>query len=125
MTSLIIPEVNDDPQEIRDIANFVVKELGRDVPWHISRFFPAYKMKDVPPTPLKTLQTAKQIGLDAGLSYVYLGNVKSEEDTDTKCPQCGHVLIERSYFGMIKNNIQENCYPNCGMGIASVGLSNF
>jgi len=67
VTSLIIPTVNDDPHEIREMANFVATELGRDVPWHISRFFPAYKMKEIPPTPLQTLQMAKKIGLEAGI----------------------------------------------------------
>jgi len=123
VTSLIIPGINDDQHEIRDMANFVATELGLDVPWHISRFFPAYKMKEVPATPLQTLLMAKKIGLEAGLSYVYLGNVKSDGDMDTKCPQCGHVLIERSYFGIMKNNVQENRCPNCGKEIAGVGLS--
>lgn len=122
VTSLIIPGVNDDQHEIRDMANFVAKELGMDVPWHVSRFFPAYKMKEVPATPLKTLQMAKKIGLEAGLYYVYLGNVINNGDMDTKCPQCGHLLIERSNFGIMKNNVQENLCPNCGMEIAGFGL---
>jgi len=122
VTSLIIPGVNDDPVEIREMANFIANELGQDVPWHISRFFPAYKMKDIPATPLQTLQMAKKIGLEAGLYYVYLSNVKSDGDMDTKCPQCGYLLIERSYFGMMVNNIQENHCPNCGMNIAGIGL---
>lgn len=98
VTSLIIPGINDDPHEIRDIANFVVKELGSDVPWHISRFFPAYKMKEVPVTPLHTLQVAKEINHEVGAHYVYLGNVK--------------------------NNIKDDCCPNCGKEIAGVGLSH-
>ena len=72
VTSLIIPGINDDPKEIRDMANFIAVELGLDVPWHISRFFPAYKMNNVTETPLKTLQVAKKIGLEAGLNYVYI-----------------------------------------------------
>lgn len=123
VTSLIIPGINDDPHEIRDMASFVATELGVDVPWHISRFFPAYKMKDVPATPAQTLQKAKEIGLEAGLYYVYLGNVTSNGDMDTKCPQCGKILIERSNFGVMKNIIQENRCPNCGMEIAGVVLS--
>ncbi len=122
VTSLIIPGVNDDPQEIREMANFVASELGRDVPWHISRFLPAYRMKEIPATPLQTFQMAKDIGFEAELKYVYLGNVGSDGDIDTKCPKCGYVLIERSYFGMMKNNIRENHCPNCGKNIAGVGL---
>jgi pyruvate formate lyase activating enzyme len=122
VTSLIIPSVNDDPHEIRDMANFVATELGRDVPWHISRFFPAYKMKGIPATPLQTLQMAKKIGLEAGLYFVYLGNLENNGITDTNCPQCGQVLIQRTIFGIIKNIIQDSHCLNCGMEIAGVGL---
>jgi pyruvate formate lyase activating enzyme len=114
--------VNDDPHEIREMANFVATELGLDVPWHISRFFPAYKMKEIPVTPLQTLQMAKKIGLDAGLYFVYLGNLQNNGYTNTNCPHCGHVLIERTIFGIIKNIIQDSHCPNCGMEIAGVGL---
>ena len=123
VTSLIIPGINDDPHEIRDIANFVVKELGSDVPWHISRFFPAYKMKEVPATPLQTLQVAKEIGHEEGIHYVYLGNVINNENMDTKCPKCSRVLIERTNFRIMRNNIKDDCCPNCGKEIAGVGLS--
>lgn len=123
VTSLIIPGVNDDPHEIRDMANFVATELGVDVPWHISRFFPAYKMKEVPYTPLQTLLMAKEIGFEAGLRYVYTGNLGNNGNLDTVCPKCGQVLIERSNFGIVKNNIKDDCCPNCGKEIAGVGLS--
>jgi len=122
VTSLIIPGINDDPKEIRNMADFVAGELGADVPWHISSFFPAYKMKDVPPTPIQTLQLAKEIGLKAGLNYVYIGNTSNTGDMNTKCPQCGYMLIERMNFGIIKNNIKEGHCPNCGTQIAGVGL---
>ncbi len=123
VTSLIIPGVNDDPHEIRDMANFVSTELGVDVPWHISRFFPSYKMKEVPYTPLQTLLMAKGIGFKAGLRYVYTGNLGNSGNLDTVCPKCGQVLIERTNFGIVKNNIKNDCCPNCGKEIAGVGLS--
>jgi len=122
VTSLIISGINDDWEEIRDMANFVANELGRDVPWHISRFFPAYKMKNVPVTPKQTLFKAREIGLEAGLNYVYIGNLEDHDGLDTKCPKCGRVLIERSYFGVKKNYIQENRCPNCGLEISGMGL---
>ena len=122
VTSLIIPGINDGFDELEDMANFIANELGVDVPWHISRFFPAYKMKDVPLTPLKTMQIAKEIGLKAGLYYVYLGNVKTDKDMDTECPQCGCLLVERSYYGIISNTVQDNHCPNCGMEISGVGM---
>jgi pyruvate formate lyase activating enzyme len=122
VTSLIIPGINDDPEEMRDVANFIVAELGVDVPWHISRFFPCYKMKDVTSTPLKTLQTAKKIGYKESLNYVYIGNAVSDRNMYTKCPQCDYVLIERSGFGIIQNKIKDGHCPNCGMKIAGIGI---
>jgi pyruvate formate lyase activating enzyme len=104
------------------MASFIVTELGVDVPWHISRFFPAYKMKEAPATTLKTLQMAKEAGLKTGLNYIYIGNVTSDSDMDTKCPQCGSLLIERSGFGVVKNNIKNGHCPQCGTKIAGVGL---
>lgn len=121
VTSLIIPGINDDQGEIRDMANFVAKELGTDVPWHLSRFFPAWKMKEVPATPLKTLQLAKAIGFEAYLMYVYIGNVASGKTT-TKCPHCGYTLINRMDFRKLKNKIDAGCCPKCGTKISGVGL---
>ena len=121
VTSLIIPGINDDPEEIRDMANFVSKELGEDVPWHISRFFPTWKMENVPVTPLKTLHFAETAGFEAGLRYVYVGNVASNREA-TRCPACGKVLINRMGFGILKNKIQNGRCPNCGTQISGVGL---
>ncbi|MBN1926334.1 MAG: AmmeMemoRadiSam system radical SAM enzyme, partial [Prolixibacteraceae bacterium] len=122
VTSLIIPGINDDPKEIQDMADFVAVELGKDVPWHINRFFPAYKMKEIPATPVITMQKAKEAGLMAGLNYIYIGNVSPVGDTDTKCPRCGQLLIERSGFGVIHNTIKDGQCPKCGFKIAGVGL---
>jgi len=122
VTSLIIPGVNDDPAEISDMAAFVSDELGSDVPWHISRFFPAYKMKEVPPTPVETLLSAKETGLKAGLYYVYVGNILSANDSCTKCPKCGSLLIKRTGFGISHNLIKEGRCPECGFKIAGSGL---
>lgn len=122
VTSLIIPGINDEEPEMREMANFVAEELGKDVPWHISRYFPAYKMESVPPTPVETLFKARKIGREAGLNYVYIGNLGSHEDMDTKCPRCNRVLIERSYFAIRKNHIQNGRCPDCGLEIAGLGL---
>ncbi|MBN1158944.1 MAG: AmmeMemoRadiSam system radical SAM enzyme [Bacteroidales bacterium] len=122
VTSLIIPGINDDPQEIKDMAGFVSKELGRDVPWHISRFFPSYNMNNIPPTPLQSLKMAKEAGAQAGLQYIYPGNVSSDEDVHTKCPQCRHLLIRRSHFGVIMNHITDGHCPECGLKISGVGM---
>jgi pyruvate formate lyase activating enzyme len=121
VTTLVIPGINDDPSELQDAAIFVARELGSETPWHISRFFPAYQMTDVPPTPLATLQQARQIGRDAGLAHVYLGNVQDE--ASTFCPGCGELLIRRTPWGMLENRVlPEGCCPNCGADVAGIGM---
>lgn len=120
VTTLVIPGVNDDPEELRDAARFVAQELGVDTPWHISRFFPAYKMADTPPTPLSTLRRAEEIGREEGLRYIYVGNVAGEETTT--CHQCGRVLIARSGFSVVRNEIREGRCPACGAPVSGVGM---
>ena len=118
VTTLLVPDLNDDPQELRDAALFIAQELGPDTPWHISRFFPQYKMNDRPPTPVASLQRAQQIGLEAGLHFVYMGNVGSE--ADTVCPNCGYTVIRRSGYWDIRNRLKDGNCPNCGTAIAGV-----
>ncbi|MCD6093834.1 MAG: AmmeMemoRadiSam system radical SAM enzyme [Candidatus Omnitrophica bacterium] len=122
VTTLIIPEINDSVEELRDMAEFIVQELGPDTPWHLSRFFPAYKM-NAPITPLTTLEKAKEIGLKAGLRYVYEGNIADREKINTYCPNCGRLLIRRSGFSVLENFIQEAHCPDCKAAIAGVGMS--
>ncbi len=123
VTTLVIPGINDDPAELKDAVAFVAKELGKDTPWHISRFFPAYKMTDLPPTPMSKLEEALRIGKDAGLRYVYLGNVARGEDTF--CPGCGAALIRRSGYRIIQNRITGGgCCPDCGAAVAGIGMGN-
>ncbi|MGC9357741.1 MAG: AmmeMemoRadiSam system radical SAM enzyme, partial [Anaerolineae bacterium] len=121
VTTLIVPGVNDDEGELRELARFVAKELGRGTPWHISRFHPTYKMTDAPPTPRSTLLRAQEIGMEEDLRYVYIGNLP--EETNTYCHDCGELLIRRSGFRVIENHIVEGrqC-PNCRMPVAGVGM---
>ncbi len=93
VTTLVIPEENDSDEELRSVAGFLVG-VSPDIPWHISRFFPTYELTERPPTPVETLQRAARIGREAGLHYVYLGNVPGEAE-DTLCPACGTVAIRR------------------------------
>ncbi|MBN1552524.1 AmmeMemoRadiSam system radical SAM enzyme [bacterium] len=122
VTTLIIPGINDDNAELQDAAHFIADELGKETPWHISRFFPSYKMTDVPPTPFSTLQKAREIGLEAGLHYVYKGNISGEENT--LCHNCGYLLVRRSGYSILENNIGRNrrC-PSCGTLVAGVGMN--
>ncbi len=94
ITTLLIPGYNDGEEELRSMARFISRELGQDVPWHISRFHPDYRLTDISMTPLKRLEMAYEIGKEEGLEFVYLGNVPSLLE-NTYCPECGHLLIER------------------------------
>ena len=124
ITTVIIPGINDEAQELTDIARFIAQELGVDTPWHITRFFPAYKMENLPPTPLEILYQARDIGLEQGLQYIYFGNLLGQGNQDTICPHCGKSLIQRRGFELEANQIQSNQCPNCGTLIPGVGLSH-
>jgi pyruvate formate lyase activating enzyme len=93
--NLIIPTLNDKPDDIRCLTRWVKTNLGSDIPLHFSRFFPQYKMQHLPPTPLDTLDLARQIALEEGLYYVYIGNIRSRQGENTYCPGCHKMLIER------------------------------
>jgi pyruvate formate lyase activating enzyme len=98
ITTLLIPGLNDSSEELRELARFIAQELGQEVPWHISRFHPAFRMRDLPPTPLADLERAARIGQEEGLRFVYLGNVAQHALATTFCPGCGRpLLIRRGY----------------------------
>lgn len=97
ITTLVIPEQNDSEKEITQIAKFIAK-IDKNIPWHISRFHPDYKMTDASPTPLETLERAYEIGKKAGLKYVYLGNVPTDKRENTHCPKCGTLAIQRRAY---------------------------
>ena len=120
VTTLVIPGVNDDDEELKDAANFIVGELGPDTPWHISRFFPAYQMTDVPPTPMETLRRAWEIGKQAGLHYVYVGNVMDADRGSTFCPRCGQLLIQRRGYSVREVWPERGVCPRCGHVIPGV-----
>lgn len=124
ITTVIIPGINDEAEELTDIARFIAQELGVDTPWHITRFFPAYKMKNLPPTSLEILYQARDIGLEQGLKYIYFGNFLGQGNQNTICPHCGKLLIQRHGFELEANQIQSNQCPDCGTLIPGVGLSH-
>lgn len=123
VTTLVIPGLNDDPSELRDAAAFIAHELGENTPWHINRFFPAYQMTDRPSTPLATLRRAREIGLEEGLQFVYIGNTREENSNDTLCPVCGKLLIRRKGYTMLINRLRSGRCPACGTSIAGVGMA--
>jgi pyruvate formate lyase activating enzyme len=114
--------MNDSEDELRQLASFIAGDLGPETPWHISRFHPTYHLTDRPPTALGTLLKARRIGLDAGLRYVYTGNVPGEEGEGTYCYNCGELLIDRVGFFVRSNTIEKGCCPSCGAAIDGVGM---
>ncbi len=110
VTTLIIPGVNDSVDELKCIAGFIAK-TGIDIPWHISRFRPDYMYTDSKPTPIETLYGASHIGKDAGLRYIYIGNITQE--SPTVCCQCGHLLIKREYPNVKITGLNSNRCAKC------------
>jgi pyruvate formate lyase activating enzyme len=122
VTTLVIPGLNDGDDELRQIADFIVQEMGPQYPWHISRFHPTYQMLDRPVTPVATLHRAKEIGMAAGLRYVYEGNVPGAGGEDTVCPQCGQTVIRRWGFEVLEYAVEGGQCKHCRAPIAGVGL---
>lgn len=122
ITTLLIPGLNDDENQLRDLARFIVRELGADTPWHVSRFYPQYKYQEAKITSLQSIQKALDIGKAEGLLYTYGGNVSGL--ANTLCPSCGFTLIEREGMSVFSNQISpEGGCPQCGAPIAGVGLN--
>ena len=113
VTTLLIPGLNDAPEELRSLAHFLADELGRDTPWHISRFHPTYRLTDRDATPLETLTKAREAGLAAGLRYVYLGNAPGSGGENTICPNCGNIVINRFHYRSRTNLIDTNHCAYC------------
>jgi len=122
VTTLIIPGLNDDEPQLRDIARFVREDLGPETPWHVTAFFPTYRMTDRPRTSPALLCRAREIGLEEGLKYVYTGNVPGEEGEHTYCPSCGRVLIRRYGFYIVERSLKDGRCTGCGTRLDGVGL---
>jgi pyruvate formate lyase activating enzyme len=120
IVNLVVPTLNDDPEELGALAEWVVDTLGPDVPLHFSRFQPMYQLTNLPPTPVETLEAARQTALDAGLHYVYLGNVPGHEGNHTYCPTCGERVIERSGMATVAIHIVDGACGYCHSGIPGV-----
>ena len=110
---LVIPTLNDSEKELREMARWIKNYLGPDVPIHFGRFYPQYRIKNLPPTPIKTLERAKAIADAEGLHYVYLGNVPGHSAENTYCPECGHLLIQRTGYTIKKMDIERGRCKVC------------
>lgn len=120
VTTLIIPGYNDDDAELTQVAEFICS-VGADIPWHVTAFYPTHKLLDAPRTPVATLRRARQIGLQAGLRYVYEGNIPGEGGENSYCHQCGELLIERYGFSIRQNLLKKGCC-SCGAAVAGVAM---
>ncbi len=123
ITTLIVPDVNDDPAELRELAEFIYRDLGPETPWHLSKFFPQYKMTDRAPTEDAILFEAKAMGEEVGLDYIYIGNIYGVYTTN--CKNCGNELITRSGYAtrIVGLDVEGKC-ENCGTPLDGVGLGS-
>ncbi len=120
IVALIIPALNDSPDEIKQMCAWIDENLGENVPLHFTRFYPAYKMKDIKPTPVETLERCHGIAKKQGLNYVYIGNVANHPLLSTYCPNCGKMLIKRIGFDVVENHITDSRCPGCKTTIPGV-----
>jgi pyruvate formate lyase activating enzyme len=119
ITTLVIPGLNDSPEELTDIAQFI-KGVDAGIPWHVSAFYPTYKMLDRPRTPVATLLKAREIGLAAGLRYVYTGSIPGKGGESTFCYACGEMLIDRLGLQSLRYDLQDGKCPKCQAEIDGV-----
>ncbi|MDH4271826.1 MAG: AmmeMemoRadiSam system radical SAM enzyme [Candidatus Aminicenantes bacterium] len=118
VTTLVVPDLNDGDQELGEIARFIAS-VSPEIPWHISRFHPDYEYDRAPATPLETLRRARLLGKEAGLKYIYIGNVGGESE-NTDCLQCGKALLRRSGFSVEENRVRGGKCSFCGAPVAGV-----
>jgi pyruvate formate lyase activating enzyme len=119
LTNLIIPTLNDDMNKIREMSRWILKNVGPDVPIHFSRFFPYYKLKSLPPTPVKTIEDARRTAMDVGLRYVYTGNMRSPAE-NTYCHSCSRLLIQRTGYWVKQINITDDKCRYCRTPIPGI-----
>ena len=123
ITTLVIPTVNDDEETLRGIAARIRDELGAEIPWHVTGYYPAYRFRQ-PPTPVAILEKGWCIGKEEGLAFVYLGNVLGHPLENTYCPECNELLIQRYGSGIVRYRVQEGRCPRCGRAIPIIPFSS-
>ncbi len=120
ITNLIIPTKNEDMSLVREMCHWVKRELGADTPVHFSRFYPLYKLKNLPPTPVSTLEKARKVALSSGLEYVYIGNVPGHEGENTFCPKCKKMIIQRTGYMVGEIHLKGGKCGYCGKPIPGI-----
>ena len=119
VTTLLIPGLNDSIEELKEIAQFLAN-LDPNIPWHISRFHPTYRLTHIPSTPPERIQRARDLGYEAGLNYVYTGNLPGDEGEKTFCHECGELIIDRLGFTVTQNKVKKGLCLKCGEKIPGV-----
>ncbi len=119
VSNLVVPTLNDSPGDIRKLVKWLKENLGGDTPLHFLGFTPRFKLRNLPPTPANTLEQARSIAMDEGMSFVYVGNVMSKEGQNTYCPSCRKILVERSGMTTLKNHLKDGA---CGCGRKIYGV---
>jgi pyruvate formate lyase activating enzyme len=117
---LLVPTLNDSEAEVRELSRWVKGHLGPDVPVHFTRFHPTYRLTNLPPTPVATLERAWKIGREEGLHFVYLGNVPGHQAENTYCPGCNATVIRRVGFQVVANALSEGKCSRCGRVVPGV-----
>lgn len=123
LVNLVVPTLNDDTNKIKAMCLWIKENLGTDVPIHFSRFFPQYKLQNLPSTPVTTLERAVKIAQNVGLKYVYIGNVPGHKNDNTYCPNCGKLLLKRQGYSIVENNLLGNRCKFCSTKINGVFAS--
>jgi pyruvate formate lyase activating enzyme len=116
----VVPTINDDEETLAGIARWIAADLGPDTPWHITRFFPYLDFADLDPTPIPTLRHARELGFEAGLRYVYLGNVSEPGGEDTTCPACGGLAVAREGYRITRSGTDGGACASCGQDLGIV-----
>jgi pyruvate formate lyase activating enzyme len=120
IVNMIVPGKNDDMAQVRAMCRWIHNELGSNTPLHFSRFYPRYKLKSTPPTPVATLEKARGVATDEGLDFVYIGNVPEHPGQHTYCPHCKQKLIHRIGYRVKVLNLNGGACQNCGRGIPGI-----
>ncbi|MFA5062657.1 MAG: AmmeMemoRadiSam system radical SAM enzyme [Candidatus Omnitrophota bacterium] len=120
ITTLLLPGFNDDEESLRKMCLWIKDNLGPDTPLHFSRFFPMYKLISLNPTPVESLEKARNIAIKCGLKYVYIGNIPANPAENTYCPRCGKIVIERRGYFIVRNDLKDGKCKFCGENIAGI-----